>query len=107
MAYDIPVAALVFDHQAAAALIGEPSDYFDNERMDRYDGLERLMKLTGLPVENFSSEDQSIYYIGLAVFSDFRIDIDAALISKAAALKAKYPHPLVESSQLAVVSQFN
>lgn len=111
MAYVIPVAALILDHQAAAAALNDPAkyppDYFDNPRHDRWEGLEELQKVTGAPVESFSDENQEIYYIGLQIESDWRIDINAALVAKSAALKKQYPHPLVQAATLAVVSQFN
>lgn len=106
MAYVIPVAALVLDHAAAAAALNYPSNYFDNPSNDRWDGIEALRTLTGAPVESFSDEDQEIFYVGLRIKDDWRIDIDTTLLSEAAALKAKYLHPLVQSATLAVVSQF-
>lgn len=106
MAYVIPVAALILDHAAAAVAVNRPSDYFDNPRNDRWEGIEALEQLTGAPIENFSDEDQDIYYVGIQIESDWRIDINAALAAKAVALKAQYPHPLVQAAELAVVSQF-
>lgn len=106
MAYQIPVAAWVFDHAAAAAVIGEPADYFDDYRNDRYDGLERLAQATGLPVDRFATEDESVYYIGIHVDEEWRIDLDQELVRKAAAVLRQHPHPLMESARLAVVSGF-
>ena len=107
MAYVIPVAALIVDEQAAASILSEPSNFFENPNNDRFAGLEDLTRITGAPIQSFTDESQDIYYIGLYIEDDWRIDIDATLLSKAAALKAQYPHALVQSAQLAVVSQFN
>lgn len=107
MAYTIPVAALVLDHQAAALAINEPSDYFDNDRNDREDGLEKLELLTGAPVQCFASEDYSVFYVGLYVDSDWCIEINSNLIASAAKIKSANSHPLIQSAKLAVVSQFN
>lgn len=107
MAYDIPVAVLLIDHQAAAALIGESSNYFDDDSNDRCDGVERLAKVTKAPINSFALEDGSVYHLGIYLDSDFCILIDAALASKAASTKNQYDHPLVQSAKLAVVSQFN
>lgn len=106
MAYTIPVAALLFDEQAAAAAINEPANYFEDASNDRYDGIEALQQLTGAPVTQFSDEDGDVYYLGLQIEDDWRIDINPALLAKATALKAQYQHPLVQAAELAVVSQF-
>lgn len=106
MAYTIPVVALVIDEKAAAAALNEKPDYFEDPRNDRYLGVDALAKLTGAPVTYFADEDQDLYYIGLQVEEDFRIDLGPTLISKAASLRAQYSHPLVQSAQLAVVSTF-
>jgi hypothetical protein len=107
MAYTIPVVALLLDEKAAAAAINEPPDYFTNFRnYNRYDGVEKLQRLTGAPIQNFSDENQEFFYVGIQVTSDWRIDIDAALLKKAAALKQQYDHPLVQAAQLSVVSEF-
>lgn len=106
MAYDIPVAALILDEALAASLINEDSNFFENESNDRHDGVERLAKITGAPISSFSSEDGSVYFIGLHLEEDWRIDINGSLITKAAAAKTQYPHPLVQSAKLAVVSTF-
>lgn len=107
MAYTIPVAALVLDHGPAAAAINEPANYFDDDRNDRWDGVEALAKVTGAPITAFSSEDGSIFYIGIQIESDWCIEINFTLISKVGSLKAQYDHPLVQAAKLAVVSQFN
>lgn len=106
MAYVIPVAAWVFDEKAAAAAINEPTDYFENPKYDRYLGIEALGKLTGAPVESFTDESEDIYYLGLRIEDDWRIEIGPAFLAKAVAIKNQYPHPLVQSATLAVVSQF-
>ncbi len=107
MAYDIPVAILAVDHQAAAALIGEKPDFFDNERNDRYDGVTRLTQVTNAPVTYWATEDESVYYLGVYVDSDWRIDINAALAAKAAQVRNQHDHPLIKAARLAVVVQFN
>lgn len=107
MAYTIPVAALIVDERAAAATLNLPADHFENTGAHHIDSeVDALAQITGAPIETFSDENGDIFYIGLQIEEDWRIDIDAALASKAAALKAQYPHPLVQSAQLAVVSQF-
>ena len=107
MAYTIAVVALILDHQAAAAAINEPADYFDNDQNDRYDGVERLQQLTGADIEAFSYEDGDIYYVGIQIESEFYMPIDAALLNKALAVKQANSHPLVQSATLAVVGDFN
>lgn len=106
MAYVIPVAALVLDHAAAAAALNLPADFFDNPRNDRYPEVERLATLTGAPVQEFCDESQDIYYLGIHLEEDWRIDIDSALIAKSMAAFKQYDHPLIQGARLAVVSTF-
>lgn len=107
MAYTIPVVALILDHQAAATAIGEPPDFFDNENNDRWAGAEALEQLTGASISIFSSEDESIFYVGVRIEEEFYIPIDMALATKANAIRQANPHPLIQSATVAVVSQFN
>jgi hypothetical protein len=106
MAYTIPVAALLLDEKAAAAAINKPPDYFEDSRNDRWQGIQMLQQLTGAPVESFTDENQDIYYLGLRIEENWRIDIDTVLLNKAIALRAQYPHHLVSAARLAVVSEF-
>lgn len=108
MAYVIPVVALVLDHQAAAAAINEPADYFDNPNNDRWDGVHRLQQVVGPDVTYFADEDgDEIFFVGIEVDSDWCIPLDATLANKVKAIKQANQHPLVQSATLAVVSQFN
>lgn len=106
MAYDIPVAILLVDHAAAAALVNEPADFFDEDANDRWDAVERLAQVTGAPISSFALEDGSVFHLGLRIKDDFCIRIDSQLLSDAVALRKQYPHPLIQASELAVVSQF-
>lgn len=107
MAYTIPVAAFIIDEAAAAALIGESPDFFEDDSNDRWNGVERLSKIVGHEIDIFSSEDESVWYMGVEIHEDWRIDIDNTLMNKAAAIKAKFKHPLLlDNVKVAVVSQF-
>lgn len=106
MAYTIPVAALIFDETQAALALKRPSDFFQHSRNPRWDAVEDLVKLTGAPVESFTDEEGEIFYFGIRLTSDWRIDITPKLIGQAQALRKQYQHPLVQLASLAVVSEF-
>lgn len=106
MAYTIPVVALIIDPTSAANALGLDPGYFEDQDEYRREGVEDLAALTAAPVTAFSDEDGDCFYVGIELASDFYVEIDSTLLSRAVALKGKYPHPLIQAAKLAVVSRF-